>query len=118
MTRKITIALVAGALTAAIAGCSHDSAPQDPVSQQHAAISQRASEIAARTHGDWSQLTPDERDYYVKTVGGGNLVSAQLSLRVLAGKGMPSGPGGPPGPNAAPAGAPGAPPANFKGAGK
>lgn len=60
-----------------LTGCSRQPAPPPQMS--------RVDSIIQKTGGDWRNLSPEDRDYMIRTIGKGSPVSAEMTFRVRAG---------------------------------
>jgi hypothetical protein len=63
----------------ALAGCGCHG--QDPyASDETHKQADRLQEIQNKSNGDWKQLTPEDKDYLVKTLAHGNETTAKMLL--------------------------------------
>lgn len=74
-----SVLLTAAVLLAAFStvGCADNGPPPSEKTQQE---SSRLEQIQRRSGGDWSKLTPEDRDYLVKELGQGSEQKAKMLL--------------------------------------
>ena len=88
--RNSLLILAVAVFTCALMGCGESVPPPSEKTQKE---SSRLQDIKQKSGGDWNKLTPEDKDYLVKTLAQGSESTARMLLGAPQRKAPPVGGG-------------------------